>query len=250
MAAIPPLKYKERFPYPESSRIEFKASGHGIQKIYETICAFLNTAGGSIFVGISDAGIIDGIPYAEVDALLLNIDNIIHKNRIANSATGDTIVASEVSAKTIKLIDSRFVVCIDVSPRTSDMYVLKTADKYESFFRLNASNLRTKSAIDIARFDYEDRISKIREQFQAERNAHNALISEVHMLTNKLKAAAAETASATKAAATAAVATRVEREDAEVTLAMLHARILEDKEACEKELELAKSTSLWWWWPF
>lgn len=247
---IPPLKYKTRFSYPEGSQFEFKASGKHIQKMYETICAFLNTGGGYFLIGINDSGIIDGIPFVDVDPILLNVDNIIHQNRIANFKTEDTITNSEISSKTFQVSPERYVVCIIVTPQTSDLYILKTSEHRESFFRLNASNIRTKTSIDVARFDYEERLTKARDELNVERNAHTALVFDMHKLTKQLKSVQKQVDDATFVAKSVREEAKSEREDAEVVLAMLHAHILENKEMWERELELKKSSESVWWWPF
>lgn len=51
----------------ESLKIEFKAAQNGIPKsIYETICAFSNTQGGEILLGVTDDGEIIGIPETNI----------------------------------------------------------------------------------------------------------------------------------------------------------------------------------------
>ncbi len=54
----------------ESNTVEFKKSTKEITKdIYDTVCAFSNRAGGHIFLGISDDGLITGVLPGAVEKL-------------------------------------------------------------------------------------------------------------------------------------------------------------------------------------
>lgn len=57
--SLPEEPASRRLPF-ESATIEYKASTTG--EVVETVLAFLNTAGGHLYLGITDAGLICGIP--------------------------------------------------------------------------------------------------------------------------------------------------------------------------------------------
>jgi ATP-dependent DNA helicase RecG len=55
----------------ESAHIEFKSAKAGLEALGETICAFLNSGGGQIIVGVSDDGNLEGTTHSK------DIENIL-----------------------------------------------------------------------------------------------------------------------------------------------------------------------------
>lgn len=55
----------------ESLRLEFKMKVKYPEKIVKELVAFANTEGGHLFVGVSDAGVIEGVKFAEEEQFLL-----------------------------------------------------------------------------------------------------------------------------------------------------------------------------------
>jgi len=59
----------------ESETVEFKRSLAETREIIETVCAFANTKGGVIIVGIDDEGEIKGVGKRTIEDLVLKIAN-------------------------------------------------------------------------------------------------------------------------------------------------------------------------------
>lgn len=55
----------------EGSRLEFKMKVKFPEKIVKELVAFANTEGGHLFIGVSDAGVIEGVKFAEEEQFLL-----------------------------------------------------------------------------------------------------------------------------------------------------------------------------------
>jgi len=61
----------------EGVSVEFKKSSRQLpENFFETVCAFLNRNGGSIFLGISDDKVVEGIEPQYIDTLCKNIANL------------------------------------------------------------------------------------------------------------------------------------------------------------------------------
>jgi ATP-dependent DNA helicase RecG len=54
-------KIRELLKHPESSDLEFKESLHGQQEVSEIICAFANTEGGMLIIGVDNKGTVVGM---------------------------------------------------------------------------------------------------------------------------------------------------------------------------------------------
>ena len=55
----------------EGQRLEFKMKVKFPEKIIKELVAFANTEGGHLFIGVSDAGVIEGVKFAEEEQFLL-----------------------------------------------------------------------------------------------------------------------------------------------------------------------------------
>ena len=63
----------------ENDRIEFKRCGNQPEKdLFETICAFANTFGGTILLGVEDDGSLTGIDPAQVLPITRNVLNVVN----------------------------------------------------------------------------------------------------------------------------------------------------------------------------
>jgi len=66
--------FHDIYPHPESVQLEFKKSYHinQLDKYRETVCAFLNTAGGHIIFGITNDCVIIGnyLNQKEIDSIM------------------------------------------------------------------------------------------------------------------------------------------------------------------------------------
>ena len=61
---------------PESERLEFKAADAELERIAAAVCAFLNTAGGTVIFGMRSDGQIEPISKAETKAR--QIEQFLH----------------------------------------------------------------------------------------------------------------------------------------------------------------------------
>lgn len=206
----------------ETSQIEFKENSISFEKLKKTVCAFLNTIGGYIFIGINDSRVITGISYHLADRFSLFVDQLISGKTIMRT-DGSDLTINEISTKVVEVEGSRgslVVLIIAVRPAsTVQDYMWATGERY---FRLNASNYcRRSDASEIIQL--KERISVLKSDC-GKLNAHMDMMSGV--LRKSMVAAAKAT---------------VERDEA---IAALHQRILADKAAAEKAL-LAPRGLIW-----
>lgn len=102
LPSLPPFALGALYPLLEGQQIEFKQSLQhpaSVLKMVDTICAFLNSAGGYFIVGVRDDGAVCGVPRSVVDDLLLSVDRLFHERLIINSTTGEALQPSEVHAR-------------------------------------------------------------------------------------------------------------------------------------------------------
>jgi predicted HTH transcriptional regulator len=68
----------------ESATVEFKITVPDKEKLARTIAAFANSAGGTVFVGISDRGDIQGVaePKAEIDAIERALELVVPRPEV------------------------------------------------------------------------------------------------------------------------------------------------------------------------
>ncbi len=148
---FPDLDGCTKFPYPEGIHFEFKSSFPAVDaksntKLTETICAFLNTDGGYLIVGIKDdTREFLGIPTNKtLDAFLLRCDNIYHSNNIVHE-DGTTISPGTVTAMTVPA-NGKILCVVKAIPEAGQKYRLNTGEMY---YRLSASNFRLLATSDI-----------------------------------------------------------------------------------------------------
>jgi predicted HTH transcriptional regulator len=156
LQALPhgPLYVGDRFPNPEGQQFEFKETWGACttSKMHETICAFLNSAGGYLMYGIQDSGKILGISRDEADKILLRADDIFHTSKILNTVTGKPPAVSSIRGSVMRLCTQinnrphpteRFLAILTViNPDHNQTYRMTNGD---IIIRLSASNFRSKS---------------------------------------------------------------------------------------------------------
>jgi predicted HTH transcriptional regulator len=151
MIPFPDLEGCTKFPYPEGIHFEFKSSFPAVDaksntKLTETVCAFLNTDGGYLIVGVQDDNrTFLGVPTNKtLDAFLLRCDNIYHSNNIVHE-DGTPISPGTVTAMTVPVGD-KILCVVKASPEAGQKYRLNTGEMY---YRLSASNFRLLATSDI-----------------------------------------------------------------------------------------------------
>lgn len=80
-------KIKTLIAQGEGLKVEFKEAQGGFPKsVYETICAFSNTQGGEILLGVADNGEIKGVPESSISQYkkIFLIQSIIRIKSILN----------------------------------------------------------------------------------------------------------------------------------------------------------------------
>ena len=76
---ISPSKLKTILTVGENLSIEFKQAGDGPKAdTFESVCAFLNTAGGDLLLGVADDGEVIGLPPKSIDAMIRNFVNVMN----------------------------------------------------------------------------------------------------------------------------------------------------------------------------
>lgn len=130
-----------KIPYPEGTHYEYKATiwSCTIQKVYETICGFLNVGGGYMIFGIDDSTLrINGVrcTQKEIDEFILKIDKIYHKGLIITNE-GLNLDRSNVKAESKILPNGNHLIVITVKAAQWTSYLLKDGTQ---IYRMNASN--------------------------------------------------------------------------------------------------------------
>ena len=135
----------EQFKYSESNWLEFKESivSCSIEKIIETICAFLNTDGGYIIIGINDNGKLVGhkSKSKNIDNFKLLIDNKISNNTIIYQ-NDEVIIDKYLSIIEIVNKNKNKFILIKIFPQKDKNYKLINGTVIH---RLNASNRKIKT---------------------------------------------------------------------------------------------------------
>lgn len=240
-----PLYVGERFPNPEGQQFEFKETWGACttSKMHETICSFLNSAGGYLMYGIQDSGKILGISRDEADKILLRADDIFHTVKIQNIVSGKCPPASAIRGSVLRLCTQlnnrphpteRFLAILTVTnPDHNQTYRMTNGD---IMIRLSASNFRSKSttlstfeelirdnrALEAEKTKYYTERNKYRKEFAVMEHSHRELSIRMKECLMDVAAAHAETQSA---------------------LELLHARILTEKAVVEKERAVLPSPS-------
>lgn len=134
-----------KFKYNESLYFEYKksVSKENVKKSIETICAFLNRFGGYIIYGIKDDLELIGINNnsKEIDIFITSIDSIYHTSQIMGmyNENLETINPDSITITIYKNNLNLSFLVIKVIPIKYKYYQLLNG---ESFYRINASNLK------------------------------------------------------------------------------------------------------------
>lgn len=174
----------DKFKYSESSWLEFKQSINScsIDKIMETICAFLNTEGGYIIIGINDQEKMVGIKSKpkEIDKFKLSIDNNIATNTIVYQ--DDKIISDKYIFITDIINKNKLkFLLIKILPQKSKNYKLMSGI---IIHRLNASNRKIKTTKLMTESNF---LSNIEQNQQTIINKYNKIIQELNYSIRELK---------------------------------------------------------------
>ena len=78
---ITPARINTLLTIGENLNIEFKRAGDGPKAdTFESVCAFLNKAGGDLLLGVDDDGTVVGLPPKSVDAMIRNFVKVMNEN--------------------------------------------------------------------------------------------------------------------------------------------------------------------------
>lgn len=234
------------FPHTESSTLEFKRGLHScsLDKIYATLCGFLNNEGGHLIFGVED----DTYKICPIqdnkglDIMCRNIDSIT-SNRLIITSGGKNISPTAIKCFTIKLkTGSLLVVRATPSPDT----VYTTSDGTQ-WYRLSASNYRMTSEREIyTRRQMEEQIECRTRQLQDivdKMKDHHK--TELKTLRTKLADVHKDYKSVIGAAKTMEKEVSTIKSEMKWTNSMLHTIILKQKEEAEAALEAQKHQH-WW----
>jgi predicted HTH transcriptional regulator len=188
---LPPIPsrytYGATVPLYESNQIEFKVSTISFDKLKKTVCAFLNTIGGYIFIGIDDSRQICGIEPKMADNISLMVDQIICLKSVTRM-DGAELTIREASAQIVDVDGTagKVLLIIKVQPASlSQDYMWDTG---ECYFRLNASNYCRRSDAS--------EIIQLRGEIAKLKNDKVKLNGYINMLSGELRRSLAAAASA------------------------------------------------------
>jgi hypothetical protein len=238
-----PLFIGERFPWPEGQQFEFKETWGACttSKMHETICAFLNSAGGYLIYGIQDSGKLLGISREEADKILLRADDIYHTKKIVHIETGKELTPSCVRGSIVRLCTTLHTATGIQKPKPTERFLailtIRSLDHNNTYrmicgdiiIRLSASNFRSKSTtlstyeeiirenrhLEAEKTKYYHERNRFRKEFMIMESSHREL-------SIRLKESMVDISAA--------------RMEAQVALDLLHTRILADKADAERRL--------------
>lgn len=215
------------FPFSESDVLEFKQSiDVSFPKVLATVCAFLNTRGGSMVFGVRDTtreiiGIM-GIT-KHIDTFLLLIDNIFH-SQLLTTIENEPITIENVRVRVLPCHANRPIVVIHVTPTPGKQYKIKDGTMY---YRLSASNYRIGTGIRV--YTESDLLMKVNDYKMN-------MMKEYSVIINSLKNRLEEANSVLRS---------LENKHGE-TVALLHTKILQEKDKMETDIVLeTDNRSIW-----
>jgi predicted HTH transcriptional regulator len=139
------LESIEYFPFPEGKHFEYKQSHKSVDKLLNTICAYLNSEGGHIIFGVLDRTLeVIGmdINYKECDNWVLNnIDGIFHYQRIIYKETNLGIDSKYIKSEIVKRNNGKYIIVITVKPCDEQVQIHNGV----IYYRLNASNMKLRT---------------------------------------------------------------------------------------------------------
>jgi len=155
------LKDLSIYPDFESNKLEFKTNLVPGDKILVPICAFLNSGGGYIILGIDDTTrAIKGIDKSskEIDEFILNIDTIYHVRKIVTDNCSP-LIHTNVQTQLITQKDNKPVIIISVTPSLNTQYQLADGNIY---YRVNASNWKINSSPMYTEHEMQTKVHHVR----------------------------------------------------------------------------------------
>lgn len=106
----------------ENANIEFKRAGDGPKAdTFESVCAFLNSTGGDIILGVADDGEVVGLPPKSIDAMIRNFVNVVNDPNLFDPVFA--LYPEEVVYKGMHLIHVRVPESADVHRFKGKCYV-------------------------------------------------------------------------------------------------------------------------------
>jgi predicted HTH transcriptional regulator len=222
------------FPYPESSTFEFKRKicSSSIDKIYATICAFLNTDGGHIVFGVED-GTRKIVPLncdKLMDKFILIMDNVIRTKQII-STDGQGLIPYNLKCSILNFTVNTGLLIITVRPTPGKRYTLSDGTVW---YRLSASNYRMSAQRETySSQQVNDTIGKLKIQHQTEMDKIKTKMSDLQD-DYKVILGVAKTMEASLDDV---------KKDMEVVKDMLHTLILKQKEDIEMAMAEEKQRS-------
>lgn len=157
---------KNKFPYNESNKFEYKQSivDKNFHKYLETLCGFLNTNGGCLIFGIGDSLDLLGIKIKqkELDSFILRIDSIINSGQIIGiNIENKQIIKlkpNNIIVKQITNTENKKFLVIETIPEPNIKYQLSNGTIY---YRLGASNYFEKTEKIYKQSDFENACKNI-----------------------------------------------------------------------------------------
>lgn len=97
-----PLQLQETLLLGEGPTVEFKRCGNQPESdTFETICSFSNRNGGSVFLGVTDSGVVVGVPQASLLSIKRNIVNVTNNENVFSPTVVVEFEEIEIEGKTI-----------------------------------------------------------------------------------------------------------------------------------------------------
>jgi hypothetical protein len=219
------LESIDKFPFPEGKHFEYKQSHKSIDKLLNTVCAYLNSEGGYIIFGVLDRTLeVIGmdISYKECDNWILNhIDGIFHYQRIIYKETGLGIDSKYIRSEIIKRNDNKYIIVITIEPCDNPVQVFNGT----MYYRLNASNMKLRTQ----KVYIEEQMTAL--LFNQRKTLEKDYKYIVSSFSGEIKKQSG-------------LIRRLEKNVDEVK-ELLYERILEDKKQAEKMLELQRKNQSW-----
>ena len=135
---ITSAKLKTLLAVGENLNIEFKRAGDGPKAdTFESICAFLNTAGGDLLMGVTDDGEVIGLPPGSIGAMIRNFVNVMNDPNLFEPVF--TLYPQEVVYKGKHLIHVRV-------PESAEVHRFKG----KSYQRVHDEDVRVRGTEPIA----------------------------------------------------------------------------------------------------
>ncbi len=180
------------FPHPEGTHFEYKAGirSCSIEKVYETICGFLNVGGGYMIFGIDDDTLsINGVDNTkkEIDIFILRIDNIIHHGIIINH-DGLKLDRSNLIVDSLELHNGKYLIIITVKSTPFTSYRLRDGTQ---IYRINASNQNLGRGARITSDQQRQRnyqhTQSMRTQINAQKSEHEEEVARLERRIRELE---------------------------------------------------------------